>query len=227
MSKSRSFAALAIGGAALVMAAGSAEAAIYPTVGADTGPGIIITLNPGGSGTLTVTGQGPYDGVEDTYIGLENNSGATVNSIVISGPNISGGTSIFGFDGDGIGAPVAGVYTGTGTHQYGTPNASDATGPCIGTFCTGGGYGGPRGYFSGLIDGSPNDSGTFNIVGGLADGDFTWFSLEGPLTDASFTVRVGATTPLPAALPLFASGLGVLGVVASRRKKRKKTASAT
>jgi F420-0:gamma-glutamyl ligase-like protein len=37
------------------------------------------------------------------------------------------------------------------------------------------------------------------------------------------TIIAGAgVTPLPAALPLFASGLGVLGFIARRKKKRKK-----
>jgi len=34
------------------------------------------------------------------------------------------------------------------------------------------------------------------------------------------TVTVAATTPLPAALPLFATGLGALGVLGWRRKKK-------
>ncbi len=223
MSKS-SIASLALGGAALLLSLGSASAAVFPNIGEDTnGPALIITLNPGGSGTITPGGVGsagiPYDGVEDTYIGLINNSGQLVTSIVLSAPVAVG---IFGFDGDGVGAPVGGVYPGPGfgTNQYGTPNANDVTGPCIGSGCSGGGYGGPLGSFSGLFTSAGFDFGTFTIAGGLAAGGFTWFSLEEPLTEASFTAQVGSTTPIPAALPLFASGLGALGLIARRRKRK-------
>ena len=37
----------------------------------------------------------------------------------------------------------------------------------------------------------------------------------------SFVINIG-TTPVPAALPLFASGLGVLGLLGWRRKKKAK-----
>ena len=94
--------------------------------GNDTlGPEVFLTYN-GTSISVSVASpdQGPYDGVEDTYIGVINNSSKTLNSI-----NLNGGTqSIFGFDGDGI-------------DTYGSPgNAMDTTG-----------YGGPQGYFTGIV----------------------------------------------------------------------------
>jgi hypothetical protein len=39
-------------------------------------------------------------------------------------------------------------------------------------------------------------------------------------TSASGEFLTGAATPLPAALPLFASGLGVIGFLAKRRKRK-------
>ena len=190
-----------LGGTALLFAAGSASAVpcagtcTYPSIGNDTlGPALIITLNPDGSGSIANgpgVAQGPYDGVEDTYIGLENNSGQAVGSVSLSG------SGIFGFDYDGIG------FYGAPTNAMDDPSQR---------------YGGPLGYFN-IVD---NNNGTLFIIGSLADQAYTYFSLEEPLSATSFTVTGTApgTTPIPAALPLFASGLGMLGWVARRRKKK-------
>jgi hypothetical protein len=137
------------------------------------------------------TGQSPtYDGSDDTYIGVINNSGGTVKSL-----NLSSNADIFGFDGDGI-------------DTYGAPgNAIDTTG-----------YGGPLGYFTN-IKGSyydPPESGTINFIGGLANGSSTYFSLEEPLSTASFT-GITSGVPEPASWALMLLGIGGLGA-ALRRK---------
>jgi hypothetical protein len=49
-------------------------------------------------------------------------------------------------------------------------------------------------------------------------GTYTW--TWGSAADQSFTIEIEATTPLPAALPLFATGLGALGLLGWRRKKK-------
>ena len=91
---------------------------ICPAIGADTDCGTVIVITDGGA--LTFTGlQGPYDGIEDTLVGILNQSSTALTSIGLSGGNI------FGFDGDGLV-----VYGGTG-------NASDPTG-----------YGGPNTTFT-------------------------------------------------------------------------------
>ena len=105
--------------AALAAAAGAASAATFPPYGNDTGPGIIITYDNTGFHTAA-TGQGPYDGIEDTYVGVINNSSSTIYSINLSSSN----QPITGFDGDGLAA-------------YGAPTPYD-----------GYGYGGPQGYFT-------------------------------------------------------------------------------
>ena len=79
----------------------------------------IINLGVGGIVQIGNTGQGPYDGIEDTYIGVTNNSGTLVNQL-----NISSTAPIFGFDGDGLAA-------------YGAPSPYDSYG-----------YGGPLGSFT-------------------------------------------------------------------------------
>jgi len=136
-----------------------------PPVGNDTlGCELLVTVAAvDGTGAATSFSvataspdQGPYDGVEDTLIGLVNSSASTLNAISFSG--MAGGIPIFGFDGDGACAAIA----------------------CVGGDSTG--YGGPGVTFSGI---SLNQaSGTVNFTGGLANGASAWFSLEGPITAA-------------------------------------------
>ncbi len=108
-----------IAGAATAALAFAGSAHAFPAFGADTGPGVILTYTNAGVST-TSTGQGPYDSVEDTYVGVVNNSTHTIFS-----QNLSSTQSIGGFDGDGI-------------DTFGAPgNATDTTG-----------YGGPNDWFT-------------------------------------------------------------------------------
>ena len=216
------FSRLALGAALLSLPFVSpANAIVWPSIGADTlGPAIIITIGPGAVQTITNgpgAGQGPYDLVEDTYIGVVNNSGASISQVSLSAPSNIG---IFGFDGDGIGA---GTGAGNATYPAGcAANGAGACGTANSNDSLSGGYGGPIGFFSNILlgDGSSNtnDTGIFNIAGNLADGGFTWFSLEEPLSVCSGNLCV--VTPLPGALPLFATGLGALGLLGLRRRRR-------
>jgi hypothetical protein len=61
--------------------------------------------------------------------------------------------------------------------------------------------------------------GTVFFGGGLANGATAYFALEGELSSATFTAVPNAT-PLPAALSLFAGGLGVMGWLGRRRKRK-------
>ena len=125
-------------------------------VGTATGCGVLITVTSvDGSGDATafnvaILGNGnPYDGTEDTLVGIQNSSGGVLNDIFLSNP----GSDLFGFDGDG---PC-------------TYNLSD----CFAWSTTG--YEGPDNTFA-VIDG---DHGTVNFTVGLAIGTGTWFALEG------------------------------------------------
>jgi hypothetical protein len=76
-----------------------------PAVGNDTSGCeflITVTAASGGAATaFTVTAsspdQGPYDGADDTLVGVLNMSGATLTSLALSSP-----LNIFGFEGDGV-----------------------------------------------------------------------------------------------------------------------------
>lgn len=126
-----------------------------PAVGADTGCGIVITVTDSGA-TAVATGQGPYDSVEDTLIGVINNSKVPISSIVLSS-----NLPIFGFDADGIDTfGVAG-------------NASDSTG-----------YGGPNAFFTNIS--SDQTSGEVDFINKIpANGGTDFFSLEDAIDAAT------------------------------------------
>jgi hypothetical protein len=73
---------------------------ICPSVGLDTGGcQIVIVINPDGSPTIFTNpgpNSGPFDGQEDSLVGVQNNSGQTISAIPLTG------TNIFAFDGDGL-----------------------------------------------------------------------------------------------------------------------------
>jgi hypothetical protein len=72
---------------------------------------------------------------------------------------------------------------------------------------------GGSGYLEfGLVSGTDNGNGTFAPTDYLGDGSITF----GPTS----------ATPLPAALPLFATGLGGLGLLGWRRKRKNAAAAA-
>src|SRR5438105_2724575 len=67
-----------------------------PAIGEDTSCAILIVFNSNGSiTTLKDATQGPYDGSEDTLVGVQNNSTKSVCSLTLS----STLQRIFGFDG--------------------------------------------------------------------------------------------------------------------------------
>ena len=115
----------------------SAFAGVCPAVGNDSDCGVIITITDSGA-SLAFTGQGPYDGAEDTLVGVVNNSSQSVSAL-----GVTASDDIFAFEGDGI-------------DSYGIPgNAKDSTG-----------YGGPNTYFTNI--GAGSTSGTVNFIAPLA-----------------------------------------------------------
>jgi hypothetical protein len=98
---------------------------------------------------------GAFDGIEDTLVGVVNNSSATVNKITLSGVGASG-TPIFGLDGDGI---CGGYNPGPPACPYGPS-----------------GYEGPNTSFANIS--ADTTTGDVVFTGGLAPGQSTYFSLE-------------------------------------------------
>jgi hypothetical protein len=86
------------------LAPSSASAALYPQcppVYKDTGCGFLITVTNGGVETVAEDpSQGPYEGSDDSLIGVQNDSSSPLSSIHLSAEN-----ELFGFDGDGICLP--------------------------------------------------------------------------------------------------------------------------
>lgn len=190
--------------AALLLFGASQASAQCPAVGADSsGCELVITVtavNASGVGTAftvatTSPDQGPYDGVEDTLVGVKNSSGAVLTALNLSSP-----LDAFAFDGDG---PC--VSTGIGN----TPSncSSDPSG-----------YGGPGVSFSGIN--AAATSGTVSFAPGVANGGTAWFALEEAVTASQITGGGGggtSSTPEPGSFMLLASGL--LGLVGFARRK--------
>lgn len=136
-----------------------------PTLGFDTSCAILIVVEPNGSlVSYTDPTQGPFDGIEDTLIGVQNESSSPVSSIALNSAVFPG---IFEFDEDGL---CSGHNEGGGS-GFVPPPVGCPFGPTS--------YEGPGTGFT-IINGS---EGTVNFLnGGLAPGKSTYFSLEGSIS---------------------------------------------
>lgn len=167
-----------------------------PSIGASPGCSILFTFGSGGSiSTQIDPNVGPYDGIEDTLVGVQNNSGGVINSLVLSNPTAS--PPIFGFDGDGLQTYI---------NPY--PNY----GPT--------GYEGPNTSFSSIN--AAQTMGTVNFTGGLADGASAYFSLEGDPNSISVGLTPGGGTPgVPDPATLALLGIGLPGLRFFTRRRRR------
>jgi len=145
-----------------------------PPIGQSASCGVLVEITDTGTNIFVDPSVPPFDGAEDTLVGVQNDSSATVNSTTLAGTGVNG-IPIFALDGDGL---CAG-YTGS---PPGCP-----FGPTS--------YEGPNTSFSNIS--TDMTTGTVNFTGGLAPGGSAYFSLEDALTGASFTTP----TPVPTASP--------------------------
>ncbi len=138
----------------IVCAAASSVAAQCPNVGQATGCDSIITVTDTGV-SVTLTGQGPYDGDDDTIVGVKNNSKLPITTL-----GLKSDLDIFAFDGDGL-------------TSYGiNGNSHDDTG-----------YGGPNAFFSDIS--SDSTSGIVHFIVPIPpNGGTGFFALENALTAA-------------------------------------------
>lgn len=143
-----------------------------PAIGNSPGCEILLVVNA--SNTVSVAGDpsvGPYDGSDDTLVGIVNDSAKPVKAVTVSGP----GSGLSGFDGDGICGGGFGTWGGSAGCPYGRT-----------------GYEGPGTSF--VTNATLPDSAEVDFAGGLAPGKSAYFSLEGALTTAELTAREGGLT---------------------------------
>lgn len=155
-----------------------------PAVGAAPSCDILLVVNPDNSvSVLGDSSVGPYDGSDDTLVGIVNNSASPVPAVTVSGTN----SGLAGFDGDGICTYATGGTTGgSGAGFVGDSycNAQQLAGTDPED------YQGPDNTFT-LDPNSQNDVEVDFGGKGLAAGSSSYFSLEGALTAAVITARKG------------------------------------
>jgi len=125
-----------------------------PAVGVDTSCGLLVNVTGAGISIVQDPSQGPYDSIEDTLVGVVNQSGKSLERL-----SLLSDTDIFGFDGDGL--CIYGVS--------GCP-----FGPT--------GYEGPRTIFGAISP--DFTSGVVEFSPPLEPGESTYFSLEETLTSS-------------------------------------------
>jgi hypothetical protein len=134
-----------------------------PAVYLDASCGYLIDLT--GSGTQTVYTDpevGFYEGSDDVLVGVQNDTSAPISSIHVGVPGT--GTGSFGFDGDGLCNPGGGPIPPE--CPFGPSNETPYD------------YWGPDAE----LTASSSDDGTVTFSTPLQPGQYTYFSLEAPLT---------------------------------------------
>ena len=206
-------AALVVCGVSLWAAPPTSPFTQCPGVGSNpTGCQLLIDVTAvNGSGVATAftvyqstTDIGPFDGGDDTLVGVRNSSGGVLKVLSISGGT---GSNIVGFENDGAcsgfyspNPPAAlcpgGAFTTTDPQDYGSSTAS-----WIG-YCT-----------TSCVVTPNSDNGIVALGGpsGLPDGGTAWFSLEEALTASQIVIGAPPpVTPIPNSLQLLLIGFAAM-----------------
>src|SRR5579859_5185158 len=174
--------------AALLPSAGPADAAstpsLCPAIGYDTMCGAVVTVTDQGS-SMVPTGQLPYDGQDDTLVGVDNQSKQPIHALEVS----SRTNDIFSFDGDGICANPNPTSGKPGISC--SPNTRDPSG-----------YGGPNVYFTNIA--ADGKQGTVNFIVPIPPGGSGYFTLENRLDSTigcADAINNGLSPGQPGVLP--------------------------
>jgi hypothetical protein len=210
-----------------------------PPVDADQGCQFLVTVTDAGPSVAQDSTQGPYEASDDSLIGVQNNSSSSITALPLAAP----GTSLFGFEADGICDPgtaplpsgcvaVPGSPAGTacGAQSLACSFPPPAGEPA--NYTEGGassalpwpngdrqnGYEGPTSWFSAIS--TDTSGGTVNFSPAIAPGGSTYFSLESPPSAAAIQVGKPTTTAPPATgkLPPALGPNGVIQGLPSARK---------
>jgi hypothetical protein len=202
-----------------------------PAVGADKSCQFLVTITNAGPSVAQDTTQGPYEKSDDSLIGVQNNGSNSITALPLAAP----GTSLFGFESDGICnpgtapvpsgcVPVPGSPAGTtcGSQSLACsfpppagepPNYTEAGGSSSLPWPNGdrqNGYEGPTSWFSGIS--ADTSGGTVNFSPAIPPGGSTYFSLEAPPSAAAIQVGTPTTTP-PPTTPTLPPAFGRNGVI--------------
>ena len=120
-----------------------------------------------------------------------------------------------------VNTPTSLMFTSNLPATYGTFTFENDTSPpsqlVIGDDCSGGCYGTSLGVNDAYLTFSENASGVIAQTSAVLGSAMTGFTSTNYGASSFSPVTI---TPLPAALPLFAGGLGALGLLGWRRKRK-------
>jgi hypothetical protein len=190
----------------------AACALLGSTVAANASP-YVVTLDQIGSNVVaTGSGQLNVTGLSLVGTGVTQNPGVQANIASLTLSQTFGGTVYTGLSGPtsfGSGGPF-GVSSSSGPPVAIVGNFTPTTMQILFV---------PTGYMSDSVLATSTDTWNNATLAslGLTPGTYVW--TWGTGADQSFTLEIGQT-PLPAALPLFATGLGGLGLLGWRRKRK-------
>ena len=203
-----------------------------PPVDADKSCQFLVTITGAGPSVAQDTTQGPYEASDDSLIGVQNSSPNSITALPLAAP----GTTLFGFEADGIcdpGAPplpsgcvpVPGTPAGTTCGTQGVacsfpppagepPNYTEAGASSASPWPNGdrqNGYEGPTSWFSGIS--TDTSGGTVNFSPPIPPGGSSYFSLESPPSAAAIRVGTPTTTPPPGGTPKLPPAFGRNGII--------------